>query len=956
MAVSRGWAFRASATATGTTSLTISKPTGTLNDDIMVMSLVHKGAGYATVPAGWTLIAQNISGSTRGEVYWKRASSEGSSYSVTGLADTAVGAILSYEGGLLSGNVVSASSSQANAAGQANYAAFTPADDNCLILFVDAIGGTSSLSTFVTATDKAYLNRSLTARGIIGTSTTTGTDCRLQVADGVLVKSGGTYSATISGTQENVRILVALKMEPQVWSTLNAGLKSYARFYDCNRHVQGFTKGELVGDWTSGFAGPKAYGIEHFDILLSPTKHDGRGISQEILSTNVEGGDDMLYKRYWIGPCETFDYTGLTLTVNFAMSRHIEGGGSGNAYPKIHAYVTQGATTTVRQTLIDNLIDSTTVVAVGTIVMRGMTSPTALPDFHVEEGDYICIELGFSIPNFVALAPPTYQPSEWLAVNIWNGQGASNTFGPGLVDGNVGESLTNTKAGWIEFNWPIAIKDPEPAPLNDSPTDAFTISSLPYVDSQNTTNANWVERSVYYKWTAPSDMRVIAHALGSNYPVSFDVFTGSVGSFVAVTAVSASSAFSNVSGSRAYFTWDAVSGTTYYIRACQASNTAYPKEFGGDLTFELCPYLEPGQDDIFYPCSGTIAVFREGQLINISAELSSIVIAGVAVDYTKRPMTDYSSGSPTTHTDHRLILNAFTFEYVEVLDLKTLNLGDAEIDFSDGWDAVNSSTLECTNDGILYSGAFGDGFKLVSSNLASFENSLASPSSCKLNVLDAVDMQGQSGAPFTPTTYTLDQDVAGIDYISLSIDETKLLYTSSGQYMPVGGTRIMQWDIVNNVQLPDFATVATGTGPNPSLKGIRCLPDGGVLICNGRKVDRLDAEGTVVQTYTPSDPNRANVLADVDLVADGTAFWVMDADTASFWKFDLESGAELNNFWTHMGSGNSTSFVVYRADVPPLVPITPEEQGEEQGCVADAPTAIADGTACWVPSPSAIVN
>jgi hypothetical protein len=49
----------------------------------------------------------------------------------------------------------------------------------------------------------------------------------------------------------------------------------------------------------------------------------------------------------------------------------------------------------------------------------------------------------------------------------------------------------------------------------------------------------------------------------------------------------------------------------------------------------------------------------------------------------------------------------------------------------------------------------------------------------------------------------------------------------------------------------------------------------------------------------------------------------MDSDTATFWKFDLVTGTELTHFSTGLGTGNSTSFVVYRGDVPPLTPIAP---------------------------------
>src|SRR6185295_43144 len=100
----------------------------------MLMWLTHKGASYATVPAGWTPVQQNISGSTRGELLWKRASGEGANYSITGLADTACGMIASYIGGLLSGDIVNVSASVARAAGVYGSTPITPTIKNTLIV------------------------------------------------------------------------------------------------------------------------------------------------------------------------------------------------------------------------------------------------------------------------------------------------------------------------------------------------------------------------------------------------------------------------------------------------------------------------------------------------------------------------------------------------------------------------------------------------------------------------------------------------------------------------------------------------------------------------------------------------------------------------------------------------------------------------------------------------------
>lgn len=93
---------KASATANNAASLTIAKPTGTLDGDIMIACLsVGGGSGQTiTPPAGWTLIRRdNQSTSTANASYWKLASGEGASYQFDNSPSSDIcGGIASYTG------------------------------------------------------------------------------------------------------------------------------------------------------------------------------------------------------------------------------------------------------------------------------------------------------------------------------------------------------------------------------------------------------------------------------------------------------------------------------------------------------------------------------------------------------------------------------------------------------------------------------------------------------------------------------------------------------------------------------------------------------------------------------------------------------------------------------------------------------------------------------------------
>jgi hypothetical protein len=81
----------------------------------------------------------------------------------------------------------------------------------------------------------------------------------------------------------------------------------------------------------------------------------------------------------------------------------------------------------------------------------------------------------------------------------------------------------------------------------------------------------------------------------------------------------------------------------------------------------------------------------------------------------------------------------------------------------------------------------------------------------------------------------------------------------------------------------------------------------------------------VIKVYTPSATDRAQDLDKVELTQDATQFWVSDQFSASLFKFDLASGAQLADVSTFLPTGQLSGFAIYlgyRAGVSPS-PITP---------------------------------
>jgi hypothetical protein len=111
--------YESSSTATtaGASSLTISPPTGLVDNNVMIAVFnVNIETTTITPPAGWTLIRMiNTPLTANASTYWKRASSESGSYTFNfSSSQRASGAIASFSGVATSGNPIDTENGQGN--------------------------------------------------------------------------------------------------------------------------------------------------------------------------------------------------------------------------------------------------------------------------------------------------------------------------------------------------------------------------------------------------------------------------------------------------------------------------------------------------------------------------------------------------------------------------------------------------------------------------------------------------------------------------------------------------------------------------------------------------------------------------------------------------------------------------------------------------------------------------
>ena len=956
---STGWTFRAqSAVATGTTSLTITKPSGTVDNDIMLMWLTHKGASYATVPAGWTPVQQNISGSTRGELLWKRASGEGANYSITGLADTACGMIASYIGGLLSGNVIDVSNSIANAAGVYTTPQVTPTIKNTLLVASIHAGANVSIGSRGTTASNGQGNffsnfgewdeQLGTMRTLTDTGTNNGTDCRLQVSDAgkPIPDITGTLGCSQAFNTESVWITAALICET---SQLSAGTRFYISGGPLFKRINEIP----AGDWDSDADGPNFGDNGSATYQLVTNKLEGFHLTTGSWVTNRQGNYDELYARLVSKPLAAQTIGGTIDLVTMISVRWLSTLGLTNltsARYKLHVYITEGQTGIVRHVLLDNFVDSIDINNTSTVTWTGLSGAQALTSGAALDGDTLVVELGFRIVSSPTPVP-TYPPTEYSRITMLNaigctlaGNNTSNCVG--AIDA-VPASTTTSRAPWIDFSQTIDFApDADPPPNISFDTATEIPSNLPYqlvgLDvSAAPTNA----RTVWFKWTAPQSGNVGVYTNGSNYQMIPLELQGTPGSFVAQDDLFQYG--SAVQRGLSCSSFDVTQGETYYIVFYLRSFT---NATAGELWITMT-YLDetPDEGDLYIP-NREIYAYRDGVPINWSP--LNFLPSGCVIDYSQLPLLDIDDD--TIHTDYRIVINSFGGSILtEILDLATLDRNSAEVDFIfDSWrfagDGENAAALAMDRENALViTHQWGDGFLDVNDlgttgSIAAFFDSVSDNNEAAAVYRTSIQ-NGDNTAQPTPPAAEMFQGLA-VDstvpwYGAVSDDNGSILYyVSAGFYIaprdPAPSYTIKAYNLDTNTQLPDVATVTcTGTFANTGPHGLCVHQDGSIFVCTGSTVQRFSSSGTLLNTYTAVGDfgYDGQQLWDVHITPDGQSIIAIDGETMTVFEWNIDTEVQVDMFQTWLSQGNFTQFAIFQPS--PLPP--PGCPGERAGSVTD---------------------
>lgn len=187
------------ARVTAGAGITISKPSGTVNGDIMVMYFALNGTGTITPPSGWTTQTTLTSGTRRYLVLTRTAASEGSAYSFSFTTTTFASAIIySIANATAFDSITTAS---ATSAATINVPTITPTGNGSLY-----IGGFYTIATGLPSPDlhadftnpnfatsfgyerhrSGYIH--LANQNATGTRTTTGTTFGTGFATSVIIK------------------------------------------------------------------------------------------------------------------------------------------------------------------------------------------------------------------------------------------------------------------------------------------------------------------------------------------------------------------------------------------------------------------------------------------------------------------------------------------------------------------------------------------------------------------------------------------------------------------------------------------------------------------------------------------------------------------------------------------------------------------------------------------------
>lgn len=697
--------------------------------------------------------------------------------------------------------------------------------------------------------------------------------------------------------------------------------------------------GRPLGSWDN----PYAWSEQKSAFMASSSKSNGGQVAPLFHKTNQQGDYDIYLQSFFIGPLNAQTVSGVYSHCMAIMAQWLQPAPDSPtadaivAY-KVHAYITQGHSTAVRHVLIDNYVDTGFFPGPFDGLGAGIwltwdTAPTMVTGAALS-GDYVRIEIGARVVSSPT-PTPNYYPTE-----TWTSDLQFRHF-YGTTDGSNSpypDATPNTNydfsSGWFQFADGLDIDTTAvAAPANDDCADAVVISTFPYTSPRiDTTQSADTGKAVWYKFTAPTDGRIFFSTYGSTFLSEIDIYEGDCAGLFPSTYVKSSGLADQRGLSVAVVT--VVQGTDYWVRVRNLTSSRNAINAGGSLVVNASYRSAPQEDDLYLPCGHVVAV-RDGVVVNVNPLFSGDAPSGVVIDYSGIAMNRLDSG---VDVGERLLVGIHNIDTVEILAIGDLDWGDGqtEIDFMfDPWNAEaplitrHPSTLAIDRaNNHLYVAFFGngylfiDGYGLNTSDRPAVLNTVSNVDAYRaIRRLGVAEGDSQSGAPYTDVLHLATPEVTAPWAISIDEDNGLIYFTSGSYYVPVGGQQIRVYSIGAGIT-STFATLALQSGNVPGLRGLQHIPGGGLLVCNSTVVQRLNASGTVVDTYTPSDALNSQTLTDVKLTVDGTQFWAVDSASTKIYLVDLETMLEVASYDTWLLPGTLAQMAIYQPSgiTPPIPP------------------------------------
>lgn len=159
----------------GASPRVITKPSGTIDGDLLVLVVVHSGTSTMSTPSGFTSTGRfpsSVSNRTI-NVFWKTASSEGSSYSITTSSPDTCCFLFRIDGQETTSTVYTYNAEElANQSNPSINASITPTYDNSMLMMItscNVAGSPTGMSNYsITTSNPTWTEREELLNGTYG--------------------------------------------------------------------------------------------------------------------------------------------------------------------------------------------------------------------------------------------------------------------------------------------------------------------------------------------------------------------------------------------------------------------------------------------------------------------------------------------------------------------------------------------------------------------------------------------------------------------------------------------------------------------------------------------------------------------------------------------------------------------------------------------------------------------